>query len=491
MALAAFCSACGDQPDPPCRSWGQPCRADGDCGCGSCVAEPDQPARDLKPLALVCGEESDGAPVNARCALASDCSRGICILAGTCGLPCDQDRDCSPLQRCASVYARVSETAAQVSRACLSIADLPSQDEAKSTVLAGFFEDADGGAHLDLPPVRQTTLFVLEHLDSLAWPSFTDCRSPVCIDSLRTRDADPVVLFDRALYSHAWNETEEAPLNPVDTGSAQIASQSNPVTIMLPNGPRSARSDAGFQLVLTAEKAGDLRWTELSASGSGTSLDLNLFYLGGHDWAPRGERGPPLVSDALDRFDEIYAQAEIRIGKVRQVVVAGGLRKRFETIAMRYGVLEDLPRLFALSAGAGNRAINLFFVREIEGQNGETRAISGGIPGPQGMHGTGASGVAIGADSMDDAQALGEVIAHEVGHFLGLFHTSESGGTVLDPLPDTPECRPVRDADGNGVLSPKECQGYGADNLLFWAMNSGTKITADQAAVLHSALILK
>jgi hypothetical protein len=35
---------------------------------------------------------------------------------------------------------------------------------------------------------------------------------------------------------------------------------------------------------------------------------------------------------------------------------------------------------------------------------------------------------------------LGQTMAHEIGHFLGLRHTTEHGGSEHDPISDTPEC---------------------------------------------------
>jgi hypothetical protein len=214
---------------------------------------------------------------------------------------------------------------------------------------------------------------------------------------------------------------------------------------------------------------------------------VNLFYVGGQDWAPAGDRGPPLLEQALDEFERIYAQAGLALGEVRQYHVVGGLRERLSFIELRYGVLEMLPDLLALSAGSRYPAINLFFVRQLS----DTVAISGGTPGPLGMNGTGASGIALSADMFDDAGKLGRVIAHEVGHYLGLFHTSEMEGAVLDPLPDTAECRIDRDQDGDGILTVQECTGYGADNLMFWAAGGGTRISGQQASVLRAALILQ
>ncbi len=60
-----------------------------------------------------------------------------------------------------------------------------------------------------------------------------------------------------------------------------------------------------------------------------------------------------------------------------------------------------------------------------------------------------------------DPQLLGETAAHEMGHQLGLFHTTEKYGMEFDILTDTPEC-------SIGTVSAEECDGYGASNIMFW-----------------------
>ena len=85
---------------------------------------------------------------------------------------------------------------------------------------------------------------------------------------------------------------------------------------------------------------------------------------------------------------------------------------------------------------------------------------------------------------------LGHTLAHEIAHHLGLFHTSERDGTVLEPLGDTGECRIEQDANRDGTLQASECTGNGADNLMFWD-GSGSKLSSEQVQVMQRALILR
>ena len=87
-----------------------------------------------------------------------------------------------------------------------------------------------------------------------------------------------------------------------------------------------------------------------------------------------------------------------------------------------------------------------------------------------------------------DAQSAGEAVAHELGHYLGLFHTSEMGGGPHDPLADTPECRREHDANGDGALQDDECPGDVAGNLMFHTHLKDRRplvLTPSQDAVLR------
>lgn len=132
---------------------------------------------------------------------------------------------------------------------------------------------------------------------------------------------------------------------------------------------------------------------------------------------------------------------------------------------------EDVEALRSAMAGGDGNRMNLFFITDFTDEPG-TLGIAAGIPGPNGIHGTVASGVVMALDAhLDDsgvldATLLGETMAHEMGHQMGLPHTSEADGSDHDLASDTPQCTIDMDSDGDGQLSAEECPD--GLNVMFW-----------------------
>ena len=126
--------------------------------------------------------------------------------------------------------------------------------------------------------------------------------------------------------------------------------------------------------------------------------------------------------------------------------------------------------------------VNLFFVEDQPSGETAILGVSAGIPGSMSIASSW-NGVinylsAHATGSTLNSQVLGETVAHEMGHWLGLFHTTEAAGSSFDPLSDTAQCPISLDGDSDGKVYAEECEGYGADNLMFWT----TWSTSSQAA---------
>jgi hypothetical protein len=136
----------------------------------------------------------------------------------------------------------------------------------------------------------------------------------------------------------------------------------------------------------------------------------------------------------------------------------------------------------ALVSQGATEGVNLFFIEDYS--DSDILGNAAGIPGSMGTANSW-NGVLISLaahafyGAMLDAQLLGETAAHEMGHQLGLFHTTESGGTEFDILSDTLECQKSTQNNNNDLkVSAEECESYGAENVMFWTPWSSSSRSA-------------
>lgn len=117
----------------------------------------------------------------------------------------------------------------------------------------------------------------------------------------------------------------------------------------------------------------------------------------------------------------------------------------------------------ASQSAEGTNLDILVLIGEEIGNLDDVYGISGGIPGTP-MDGP-RSAVVIswlanaggdGTFSEDDIRLYGETLAHEVGHYTGLFHPVEDGWRYYDALSDTSSC-----------TSTNSCESDLGDNLMF------------------------
>lgn len=126
---------------------------------------------------------------------------------------------------------------------------------------------------------------------------------------------------------------------------------------------------------------------------------------------------------------------------------------------------ENIDRATALATVA-RRSGQIVLTNRLapDGDGTEISGISNCLPGAVGVAGTKCSSVIValrGSEAWEDAAT----IVHELGHFIGLEHTTEFGGSG-DALSDTPTCT----STGKGELS--SCPDF--DNLMFPTTSVGS-----------------
>jgi hypothetical protein len=206
--------------------------------------------------------------------------------------------------------------------------------------------------------------------------------------------------------------------------------------------------------------------------------------------APSAGISEEQIIDTLSYAAEYYETQGLSLGTVTFEYLA-----EYSTVDLDAEAAElfRAPR----RTGASTRAITVIFVRDIVGPTGEdvgTVGLSSGLPGLLGTAGTSGSGVVVEtAFALDDTsktyaerlQLLGLDVAHEVGHYLGLRHTSEievqpGQQRAHDFLTDTPQCDPQTN------LTPSGCEAFGRSNVMFPILSDypGATFSDQQGQVL-------
>lgn len=131
--------------------------------------------------------------------------------------------------------------------------------------------------------------------------------------------------------------------------------------------------------------------------------------------------------------------------------------------------------LLASSNPSDPQTLTVYMVQDFQTDEGATiLGKAGGPPGTAAVNGTSKSGmVVVASDMASDPAYVGRIAAHEAGHFLGLFHTTErDADDTHDVISDTPECPPSADANENGQMNSSECSGSGSENVMWWTNNA-------------------
>ena len=200
-------------------------------------------------------------------------------------------------------------------------------------------------------------------------------------------------------------------------------------------------------------------------STSGATIPVQPF-ITGETWSAEN------ISEALSVMSGIYLKNGVTLNMKSIITIT---ETEYSAVSPTFS---NITTSSLVKQGSSD-AVNIFFIEDYSGSVSSILGNAAGMPGSMGdvnsWNGVLASLSAHATGTTLDAQLLGETAAHEMGHQLGLFHTTEYGGNLFDILLDTAECpRSSQDNNNNGIVTAEECDGFGGNNLMFWTSWSST-----------------
>jgi hypothetical protein len=442
------------------------CAAAGDCATDTCLTGADWPngycSAGCEGCAGTCGQVGGNPVCLAACEGDLACRAGYVCSGGGCVGPCGGDADCGEGQRCNQSSGKCVDRATGG-------AELRRLNVARGVEVGGFLSES---IELEIPE------------GALSFAVLAEGSGEDLMVIGEMTDPNGTLLYD---FQDPFGS------------KVRFFPDADLITQMVPTSPRTAPVAGTYTFKLI--KDGGTKDIDVDAlikvadgEPEGGRLDINFFFVKPGDVSGGSAANDADFQRAVNEMKTIYGQRGVEIGEIFYCDVSGADADRYAVVDSVDGPSSELSRMFALSGRASSYgcsdepALNFFLVQEIVGGRAGyiILGVAGGIPGNP-DHGSTHSGVAV---TMSGWRArpiqLAQTMAHEGGHFLGLFHTTEAEGNAFDPLPDTPECGSGNDRDNDGVVGYGECgSGRGNENLMFWAAgDSADQVSGDQGFVL-------
>ncbi len=469
LAAAALAS-CADAPPataPPTLT-GASCEDDAACGEGGLCL--------ITGLLSHCATRCDA---DAGCASADACVRDELAPGGWCMRRCDHDEGCDSGTACVNTQG-ASVCAPPLAGEIAPVA----WDELASAI------DLRCDAR-PIAPDHEGPRWELDLTldDRAALVSLLTREATVQALSLRGPGA-PLSLTDTFRHHNTRALELDAPVTPPEQPLGPMAFD---WTLMIPHSPamRARLTPGDYTLIARGEEAPCVSVARASVDPGPRVIHLNLIDLTDGESALWHD---PTLRQALRRTSALLATAGITLGRVRWQHTDAQTRRRFAVLRDADDLREvtSLGRLWGLDADQRG-VIHVALVEDLTGDLGGLAGYAANLPGGVGLQGVPHQGLVMSMSALSDASTLGQTLAHELGHWLGLRHTTEllRGSTspeaarldqrvgLTDPLSDTPDC-------DNPSLNLTRCPDR--DNLMFPTMLPGVinlSLTAQQIEALR------
>ena len=442
---------------------GEACLTDDDCQSGNCLTDSDGFPGGYCTVAE-CESRRDCFGVDRAC-LRGEFNGNLCVNL------CETLDDCRPGYECVGEatgsYCYPSYAGAALQPVC------ESEFIAADDVVAGGFGGFGGGGRYDR---RAFTFELSEGVTSFAVIAY-DRHYAVQPDLLIAPNGTEYETDRYAAYMYTPLTLERvAPM--LFPGGPQFVDMVMPGEYTFEVGYEGPE-DSSPCLVVIEE------FEDLDPQADLLEVDLNFYFVGVPGLNSMTADSDSDFADMMDEFDSVMRLAGIRLGEVRYFDVTGDIEDTFEVIYTQQAAF-DLVTL-TRQPGSERRELlsaNVFFIRGFSGNEmSSVLGISTGIPGVPGIHGQQGTGLVFSSEYLGGrggSELVGQVLAHELGHFLGLFHTTEQSGGQTDHLADTPECADI----SRGNLGA--CPDY--ENLMFpiAAPRSDLVVSEGQSVILRA-----
>lgn len=276
--------------------------------------------------------------------------------------------------------------------------------------------------------------------------------------------------------------------------------------IGVPYAPKFDRyvvQEGSYKLRVEADEADPCLYVLEKQSGS--ELDVNFYFVGADGLSAETAESDADFQEAVQWMERLLEKADVELGTTRYFDLAADVEDRFQVVDGR----NEANRLMAYGKPptdtlSGHLSVDVFLVETLQvespsGQSVNVLGMSAGIPGAAGMHGNVRNGLVFQTADLGFANRhVGLVMAHEIGHFLGLRHTTEIFfGTdraqrladlfgAKDPIGDTEVCQNISE---KVQANPARCADFG--NLMFPVapppdQTQDAELTSDQSTVLRA-----